>query len=66
MIRGYTYRQKGSSMEVHSFMNWMEPPGSAEMSRMRNGDSVMFGSTASDTIDPYKQRQLNEQDTSQI
>ena len=34
MIRVCTYRQKGSSMDVHSFMNWMEPPGSAEMSEM--------------------------------
>ena len=29
-----TYRQKGSSMDVHSFMNSIEPPGSAEMSQM--------------------------------
>ena len=29
-----SYRQKGSSMVVHSFMNSMEPPGSAEMSQM--------------------------------
>ena len=29
-----SYRQNGSSMVVHSFMNSMEPPGSAEMSQM--------------------------------
>merc|ERR1719232_1620954 len=29
-----SYKQKGSSMEVHSFMNWIEPPGSAEISEM--------------------------------
>ena len=29
-----SYRLKGSSMEVHSFMNSMEPPGSAEMSQI--------------------------------
>ena len=29
-----SYRQKGSSIEVHSFMNSIEPPGSAEMSEM--------------------------------
>ena len=32
MFLAGTYRQNGSSMEVHSFMNWIEPPGSAEMS----------------------------------
>ena len=29
-----SYRQNGSSMVVHSFMNSIEPPGSAEMSQM--------------------------------
>ena len=31
-----SYKQKGSSMVVHSFMNSMDPPGSAEMSQMAN------------------------------
>lgn len=45
-----SYKQKGSSMVVHSFMNSMEPPGSAEISQMamslcgRLGDPMLLGS----------------------
>ena len=32
-MKRLAYRQKGSSMVVHSFMNSIEPPGSAEISQ---------------------------------
>lgn len=34
LLRSASYKQNGVSILVHSFMNSMEPPGSAEMSQM--------------------------------
>lgn len=36
LLRSASYKQNGVSMLVHSFINSMEPPGSAEMSQMAN------------------------------
>lgn len=34
LLRSASYRQNGVSIVVHSFINSIEPPGSAEMSHM--------------------------------
>lgn len=36
LLLSASYRQNGISMFVHSFINSMEPPGSAEISQMAN------------------------------
>lgn len=36
LLRSASYKQNGVSMLVHSFMNSIEPPGSAEISQMAN------------------------------
>ena len=45
-----SYRQNGSSMVVHSFMNSMEPPGSAEMSQMASSRWGREGAPAGETL----------------
>ena len=43
LFRSASYKQKGSSILVQSFINSMEPPGSAEISQIATNLCGSFG-----------------------